>query len=77
MTFVCPTSGMPRKGTLPAGISEDSLREAPNLATALKQVGKLAKILMVAEIDSVIKYCKGFPRQVIRVSICMEGTSVL
>ena len=31
---------MPRKGTLPAGISEESLRGAPSLATALKQVGK-------------------------------------
>ena len=41
MTFVCPTSGMPRKGTLPAGISEESLRGAPNLATALKQVRNL------------------------------------
>lgn len=40
MTFVCPTNGMPRKGTLPVGISEDLLREAPNLATALKQVEK-------------------------------------
>ena len=40
MTFVCPTSGMPRKGTLPAGISEESLRGAPSLTTALKQVGK-------------------------------------
>lgn len=43
MTFICPTSGMPRKGTLPAGISEDLLREAPNLATALKQVEEFAQ----------------------------------
>ena len=38
MTYVCPNSGMPRKGSLPAGITEDLLRDAPNLATALKQV---------------------------------------
>ena len=40
MMFVCPSSGIPRKGTLPAGISEDLIREAPDLAAALKQVGK-------------------------------------
>ena len=38
MTYICPTSGMPRKGSLPDGVSEESLRDAPNLATALKQV---------------------------------------